>query len=665
LWYPRRVDARSMLRLLPPAASRREDFHSGRMAMVEVTRDPVLSRWRRVASRGLPPTGAAHPEGVTRAELADRRARVEWALAEPLGDQGHLSGTLVQSLAARPAMVLLADADGVIVWSSPGRFAERAVEARLVEGASWHEETRGTNAIGTALHERQSVAVIGAAHYELMNHGLFCYATPILDPYGDLLGVFDVTGSIESDDPMLATAVQCMGVALERALRTRAYATAVAGGIAPLERLLDRCAMPALLVEAPGRVRRLNDPARRELGASAATATTAQLFGVGWDELVQAALLARGAPALETRSPRRSLTLDPILGPEGRVLSILAYIDPARARPTPLTKTARSAPPRPRPATDAHPAFAALSGSDPAVLRAKSLAARLAPTDVPILLLAETGTGKELMARAIHAASGHARGPFLSINCGSISPQLLESELFGFAPGAFTGARQGGSEGKIAAAAGGTLFLDEIGEMPAALQALLLRVLEDGTYFRIGESVPRKAAFRLLCATCRDLPAMVASQQFRDDLFYRIYGATVTLPPLRARGDRLQLSEALLADLATNESLPCPTLAADAVRHIEREAWPGNVRELKNALRYALLIAAPADEIHAADFPPVLVRSEAPTAAPSRSLRDTEVNAVESALRAAKGNMSQAARDLGVSRSTLYRMMDRMRRPVP
>jgi transcriptional regulator of acetoin/glycerol metabolism len=645
-----------MLRLLPPPSSRREDFHSGRVATAEVTRDPVLSRWRRVASRGLLPTGAAHPEGVTRAELADRRARVEWALAE----HGDLSGTLVQSLAARPAMVLLADADGVIVWSSPGRFAERAVEARLVEGASWHEETRGTNAIGTALHERQSVAVIGAAHYELKNHGLFCYATPILDPYGDILGVFDVTGSVESDDPMLATAVQCMGAALERALRTRAYATAVAGGIAPLERMLDRCAMPALLVEAPGRVRRMNDPARRALGASAETATTAQLFGVGWDELVQAALLARGAPALEARSPRRSLTLDPILGPEGRVLSILAYIDPARARPTPLP---RSAPPRPRPATDAHPAFAAISGSDPAVLRAKALAARLAPTDVPILLLAETGTGKELMARAIHAASRHARGPFLSINCGSISPQLLESELFGFSPGAFTGARQGGSEGKIAAAAGGTLFLDEIGEMPAALQALLLRVLEDGTYYRIGESVPRKAAFRLLCATCRDLPAMVASQQFRDDLFYRIYGATVTLPPLRARGDRLQLSEALLADLAMNESLPCPTLAADAVRHIAREDWPGNVRELKNALRYALLIAAPADEIHAADFPPVLVRSEAPPAAPARSLREAEVDAIESALRAANGNMSRAARDLGVSRSTLYRMMDRMRRP--
>ena len=164
-----------------------------------------------------------------------------------------------------------------------------------------------------------------------------------------------------------------------------------------------------------------------------------------------------------------------------------------------------------------------------------------------MLLLAETGTGKELFARAIHEASAGAAGPFVAVNCGALSPALLESELFGYAPGAFTGAGRAGSNGLLGAANGGTLFLDELAEMPASLQAALLRALDDGSFRRLGDPRPVRSTFRLVGATCRDLAAMVESGAFRRDLFYRIQGACIRIPPLRARTDGVDLALALIA----------------------------------------------------------------------------------------------------------------------
>jgi len=423
--------------------------------------------------------------------------------------------------------------------------------------------------------------------------------------------------------------------------------------------MLERCAGAALLLEAPGVVRRANARAARLLGVDPDGGLTVErLFGVGWNDLAAEALGANAAPVFETRSARFQLTLDPIVGSRGRVLSIVAYLDPIpeiRAARRPLSE-----PPSPARAA-VHAAFDVIVGDDPKVDAAKRLASRFAPTQVPVLLLAETGTGKELLARAIHAAGPRAAGPFVAMNCGALSAQLLESELFGFAPGSFTGARQGGGEGKIAAAEGGTLFLDEIGEMTPALQAMLLRVLEDGSYSRVGEAAVRRADFRLVCATCRDLPAMVARGAFRSDLFYRIHGACVGLPPLRERADRVLLARALLADLARAQGVAAPELGPSAIAHVEEHDWPGNVRELKSALGHALCLAD--DAIEREHFPSLLVPrgtpAPPPVSAPVRSARESEADAVAAALHAAGGNLSEAARTLGVSRSTLYRMMRR------
>jgi transcriptional regulator with PAS, ATPase and Fis domain len=244
----------------------------------------------------------------------------------------------------------------------------------------------------------------------------------------------------------------------------------------------------------------------------------------------------------------------------------------------------------------------------------------------------------------------------VAINCGALSPSLLESELFGYGDGAFTGARRGGSDGRLAAADGGTLFLDEVAEMPDALQASLLRALEDGTYTRLGESRARRSRFRLVAATCRDLVAMVRDGAFRKDLFFRIQGAVVTLPALRDRSDRVELARALLARQAARDGAAPRRLSADAERWIDAHDWPGNVRELVHALDHAIALS---------DGSPVLERAHLPApmlhaaAAPTSSRKDALRGALEQALDLAQGNMSDAARRLGVARSTLYRMIER------
>jgi sigma-54 dependent transcriptional regulator, acetoin dehydrogenase operon transcriptional activator AcoR len=609
----------SFLHLLPPSA---EDARAFRSGASDEKAHPVLTRWRRALALGRRPEGPSDPVGLDESAVRDRR--------EVLGATLREVSEAAATLRTFDVTTLLADGEGVLVWSDPGAFGDRAAGARLVTGARWSECARGTNAIGTALAEARDVAVIGAAHFEEANRGLFCYATPIVDAYGEILGVFDASGDVRDDDPLVGALVSRVGAALRAALRQEAWATV--GAVGAMERMVERCAVPALLVERAG-VRRMNDKARDLLRGSVEEPTLS---------FSRLEALVRSGRSESVRGHR--LQLEPVLGAGGRVLGVVACLDPERP-----TKTLAATPPD----VDTS-AFDGIFGEDPAIVAVKTRAAKFAPTQIPVLLLAETGTGKELLAKATHRASRRARGPFVAINCGALSPQLLESELFGFAAGSFTGARQGGSEGKISAAHGGTLFLDEIGEMSPSLQAMLLRVLEDGTYCRIGETVSRRGDFRLLGATCRDLPAMVRSGAFRSDLFYRLHGANLVLPPLRLRTDKGALAAALLAELAAESDAHAdgpPTLAADALEWIDQAAWPGNVRELKNTLRYALLLSE-GGEIHARDFPPPIEGAA--------TSREVSLEArIEDALRAHGGNRVQAAKALGIARSTLYRVLSK------
>ena len=290
----------------------------------------------------------------------------------------------------------------------------------------------------------------------------------------------------------------------------------------------------------------------------------------------------------------------------------------------------------------------------------KSYLLRYARTDAPILILGATGTGKELAASAIHRASARADGPFVSLNCAAIPKELFESEVFGYAPGAFSGAHRDGKIGQIELVDRGTLFLDEIGDLPPHAQVKLLRVLEEKRIVRLGASRPREVDFRLVAATNRDLTAMIAAGTFREDLYYRISPMTLHLPPLAERAGDIPLLVRDILNRMGAEDIRCTDAA---LAELARYAWPGNVRELRNVLVRARTLCRD-NSIGVADLPPEVLRQNA--AAPPASgrleavVKTSEAQAILSALDAHRWNVVRTASALGVSRASLYEKMRKL-----
>ena len=273
-----------------------------------------------------------------------------------------------------------------------------------------------------------------------------------------------------------------------------------------------------------------------------------------------------------------------------------------------------------------------------------------------MLLTGESGTGKEVVARAIHTASPRSARPFFAINCAALPEQLLESELFGYERGAFTGALQSRA-GKIEQAAGGVLFLDEVAEMSPSVQAKFLRVLQEREFQRLGGSRIQKADVRVIAATNRDIAGALASGQFREDLYYRLKVFEISLPPLRdRRDDILPLAEAFVEDIGRSVGRPCAGISKEARDALLTYAWPGNVRELRNAIERAIILCDGA--LISAEHLPLPGggngRGRTAGALAGQSLGDVERQLVENALKDARNNKAQAARLLGITRAQLY-----------
>jgi transcriptional regulator with PAS, ATPase and Fis domain len=321
-------------------------------------------------------------------------------------------------------------------------------------------------------------------------------------------------------------------------------------------------------------------------------------------------------------------------------------------------------------------------GSSPAAMAVKRQARRVAQTDSTVLLLGETGTGKELLAHGIHAASRRAARAFVGVNISAVPDTLLEAEFFGVAPGAYTGAERKGREGKFKLADGGTLFLDEIGDMPLALQSKLLRALQEQEIEPLGSNRIERVDVRIVAATSRDLGAMVTAGQFRADLYYRLNVLPIRLPPLRERVQDLEaLVESLSEDIARRSSLPARSVTSDALALLAQQPWPGNVRELRNALEQAALLTddlvlearhfgvVPAFQAPAPRAVAAASASAQATALPAAAqpalrplgeqVAEVERTAIAAALLACGGNRVQAARRLGMSRAALYDRLGR------
>jgi len=339
----------------------------------------------------------------------------------------------------------------------------------------------------------------------------------------------------------------------------------------------------------------------------------------------------------------------------------------------------RPAADRPAPGRDRHvcraPAtLAALESSDPQIGAAIRQVRRVIGRDIPIMIFGETGTGKELFARAIHAESPRASGPFVAVNCASIPEGLIESELFGYEDGAFTGARKRGYSGRILLADGGTLFLDEIGDMPLNLQARLLRVLQERVVVPLGGLRAQPVDIAIICATHRRLKEAIVEGRFREDLYYRLNGMQIKLPALRQRADLDVLVSQVI------EQLGCDArrvrTSAEVLELFGRHRWPGNVRQLASVLRTALAMLDGEDVIEVHHLPEDFLEDVGAQAAPAHesvaaaaavkgTLEQQEGEAIRNALQRHGGNVSAAARALGISRNTIYRRLAASGCPAP
>ena len=303
---------------------------------------------------------------------------------------------------------------------------------------------------------------------------------------------------------------------------------------------------------------------------------------------------------------------------------------------------------------DGEPVFESIIGSGKSMRAVFQLIDEVSVVDSPVLIMGETGTGKELVARAVHRRSQRSDGPFVPVNCGALTPDLVTSQLFGHRKGSFTGAVSD-HQGFFAAAQGGTLFLDEVGELPLAIQPALLRALDDRFISPVGETKPREVDFRLVAATSRALETEIESDEFRSDLYYRLSVVRIVIPPLRERLEDLPvLARAFLAEARARTGKDVSEIASEAMAKMLNYSWPGNVRQLKNAIEFAT-IRAREGLIEVEHLP-----SEVVSPSPAIKQSNSEADRIRAALAQTRGNRREAAKILGVSRSTFYRWLDRL-----
>jgi transcriptional regulator of acetoin/glycerol metabolism len=592
--------------------------------------EPILRSWRRCADLGFDMRGVRRAELMTQGELREAQQRNEALrrLSEPA------MSLLRRQAGGNGGLVILSDAQGLVLDSDGDTgFAQRASRVALMPGAPWDEAAAGTNAIGTALVEGRPIAVHGAEHYFEPNRILTCAAVPITDSEGRTLGVLDLSSPARDLRPDVLELVRAAVDLIEHRLFEQAYEQHAvlrlhvdhAGLGAPGEGLL--AFQGDLLIGA-------NRRALQALGL-APTALGVYRYGDVFDGDME-----RG-PDAAGRVQARS----------GAVYHARLRWPRSRAPQAPARPALPPARPALPPATGARPAT---PNFDAATLGALARAVHLSDAGVSILLQGETGVGKEVFARELHARGKRASGPFVAVNCAALPESLIESELFGYEEGAFTGARRQGSKGLLRQAHGGVLFLDEIGDMPLVLQSRLLRVLQTREVSPLGAARPVSVDFALVCATHRPLAHEGPDAPVRPDLYFRIAEYTVTLEPLRARADRLELLRGLWAAQGAG-----PVLPADIEAILAAYAWPGNYRQLVAVLRTLHVLAGPAGMVDM-DMLPADIRSAAAVAqsvgdADPANLQAMTDAAIRDALAAHGGNVSRAARALGVHRSTLYR----------
>ena len=623
-----------------------ERFLSGDASAMVPGANAVVASWLRSQQLGINPSGRAAPL----AARGDAMEALRLRHADLLGAAADVFARAAELFGGSGSLMLLTNPEGIVLDTiGDHQTLDDGQDIHLMPGGDWREHTVGTNGIGTALATGRPAQVHAAEHFCEGIKAWTCAAAPIYEPEtGQILGVVDISGppaTYQRNNLSLAVAtarqiemVLSQRVSLERMQLLEACLADAAwvgrGGLVVLDR-------HGRLVHSCGRVPKLVALGHRLPG------------------------LADGAPIddwpEQLPQPLRADWFS-VIRSEGRTIGAVLRIPPAQHG-----SSARPGPPK---GEAGHDPFAAILWRSASMGRVVARARRLVGKRVPVLIEGETGVGKELFARALHGDPADGR-PFVVFNCGAVVKELLASELFGHVRGAFTGALAGGAVGRFEQAHGGTLCLDEIGEMPLDLQSFLLRVLEEGVIYRLGSGQPHPVDVRLIAMTNRHLRDEVAAGRFRRDLYHRLSVTSIQPPPLREReGDLDLLVEVFNRQLTARHGVAALQFNEAVMAMLRAYGWPGNVRELRNMVESMVLMAegeaVTVEEVAAIleaapQLPAAAGEPPAPlsVAGSGASLEQAERATIAKAIAQSHANLAEAARCLGISRSTLYRKMER------
>ncbi len=660
----------------------------------------LMQSWRRCVTLGLDPYGEPDSEEITRPTLTSLSQQL-LSLVRPAMEDLH------QFVEGSECVVVFADTDVRIVDTVGDQALQHELEhLGLSAGASWSEERQGANALALALHESFPIQLNGAMHYRAALHTLYTSAAPVHDLLGQTVGVLAVIGRYEHSHPHTLGMITAAAQAISNQLQMQVWLSNANDLLFELKTILQALPEGILLLHYNGVVSQMNTPAGTMLGLTPSKVTGRRLQDVLPLPTVLAQAIVRQQPLSD-----EELVFDTI---HGRV-TCLCSLKPITSyqsetglqdivSPTSLKIT--------EPVTAdgfvmmlrsiervqklvhrmigarARLTFTNVVGESPALKEAIRLAKLASNSNSTVLLHGETGTGKEIFAQSIHNSSARTDGPFVAINCAAIPRELINTELFGYEGGSFTGADRQGRPGKFEQANGGTLFLDEIGDMPLDLQTTLLRAIETRTIVRIGGYRVIPADVRIIVATHKDLREEVMRGNFRSDLYYRLHVLTIHIPSLRNRIDDLPLLvQHFLLRQSRNLSRSF-TITPEAMILLCQYSWPGNVRELENMLERVTYLM-PGTVITIADLPidvqqavennqadyvddsdsalqtqkspyelhraqPLL--TEQGTALKEQSM-NAEMQAIMKAWDASNGHITRAAALLGISRTTMWRKM--------
>ena len=649
--------------------------------------EPVAQSWTRCINEfKLDPARFVTPPVLTDYELAARRE----AVGDLIACAKLEMTTLYQQLADPELAVVLVDADGLIVHQvSSAPFAEAMGADGLRVGALWSEREAGTNGMGTCIAERDCIAVRQHEHFFARYTSLTCTAAPIFDEHGEIAGALDVTSRSKLLQQHSLVLVGMSRQMVENRLMGARFRDVNIIQFHSRPEFVGTLHGGKLAVDDDGLILAANRSAVFQLGYRSLEELRGKpinaAFNASIEDMIARSIRGSFHPItvysangtnrffLTAQTPQRASTAS-TTSTTGTT-STKRIVAPAAPAPSAARRPAReTAAPVGRPDKIAHLEF-----GDPRMASQIQLASRVIQRKIPIVVRGQTGTGKDVFAQALHSISPLANGPFVPVNCASLPESLIESELFGYRAGAFTGAQREGRRGKIVQANGGTLFLDEIGDMPLALQARLLRVIESHEVAPLGSDTTVKVDFQLISASHRNLLERVQTGQFREDLYYRLNGIEINLPPLAERADKLPL----ILHLLESETDDPPELTAEARRALLDYAWPGNIRQLRHILQMAIALSD-GEPIQCAHLPPELLQGRRaaapePHAAPLASAGEplphlaedadiASLNAIQlneretvlAMLDEHRWNVSNVAKALGISRNTLYRKMHRL-----